>query len=279
MQITNLENGIRKITETKRNFHILEYERDASVSGVTAQTAYFMSKMNVRRRQVIIEVRPQDGVRIQGGAMQWMAGNIQVSTGVKGAGDLFGKMLKGAVTSESAVKPEYAGSGLLALEPTYKYLILMDVGEWGAEGVTLEDGLFLASSQSVQMNVTSRRNLSSAVLGGEGLFNLSLTGNGIAVLESNVPYTELVEARLNNEELKLDGNLAVCWSTGLSLTTERTTKTLVGSAVSGEGLVNVYRGTGRVLFSPVASTSSLFASTNDLSGKAAGKKSNTAFGK
>ncbi|MFZ2730273.1 MAG: AIM24 family protein, partial [Blautia wexlerae] len=56
------------------------------------------------------------------------------------------------------------------------------------------------------------------------------------------------------------------------------TKTLVGSAVSGEGLVNVYRGTGRVLMCPVAPTTSLFESTNTMAAKAAAKSSNT-FGK
>ena len=52
----------------------------------------------------------------------------------------------------------------------------------------------------------------------------------------------------------------------------------VGSAVSGEGLVNVYRGTGRVLMCPVAPTTSLFESTNTMAAKAAAKSSNT-FGK
>ena len=47
----------------------------------------------------------------------------------------------------------------------------------------------------------------------------------------------------------------------------KTTKTLVGSAVSGEGLVNVYRGTGRVLMCPVAPTTSLFESTNTMTAK------------
>ena len=56
---------------------------------------------------------------------------------------------------------------------------------------------------------------------------------------------------LNGDELKIDGNLAVCWSSSLSFTVERSTKTLLGSAVSGEGLVNVYRGTGKVLLAPV----------------------------
>ena len=79
-------------------------------------------------------------------------------------------------------------------------------------------------------------------------------------------------------EGKIDGNLAVCWSSNLEFTVERSTKTLVGSAVSGEGLINVYRGTGRVLMCPVAPTTSLFESTNTMAAKAAAKSSNT-FGK
>ena len=55
-----------------------------------------------------------------------------------------------------------------------------------------------------------------------------------------------------NDVVKIDGNMAIAWSTGLQFTVERTTKTLVGSAASGEGLVNVYRGTGRILVAPVA---------------------------
>ena len=80
---------------------------------------------------------------------------------------------------------------------------------------------------------------------------------------------ECNESQLENDELKIDGNLAVCWSSNLEFTVERSTKTLVGSAVSGEGLVNVYRGTGRVLMCPVAPTTSLFESTNTMAAKAA----------
>ena len=141
--------------------------------------------------------------------------------------------------------------------------------------MTIEDGMFLACDARVKRNVIARKNVSSAVLGGEGLFNMSLQGTGVVALESNVPENELIEVELENDELKIDGNLAVCWSSNLDFTVERTTKTLVGSAVSGEGLVNVYRGTGRVLMSPVAPTSSLFESTNTVSAKAAAKNSNT----
>ena len=146
---------------------------------------------------------------------------------------------------------------------------------WGANGMTIEDGMFLACDSRVNRSVVARKNLSSAVLGGEGLFNMSLHGNGVVALESNVPEEELIVIELENDELKIDGILAVCWSSNLDFTVERTTKTLVGSAVSGEGLVNVYRGTGRVLMSPVAPTTSLSSATNTLNAKAAAKNSNT----
>ena len=278
MRIENLQNENRKFAKSIGNFHVLEYVQDASVSPMNAMNEYFMSKMGVRRRQVVIDIDKDHSAIIQAGAMQWMGGNVRATSGVKGIGDFLGKAIKGAVTKETTVKPEYVGEGCLVLEPTYKYIILADVGKWGSAGMTIEDGMFLACDANVKSNVVARKNLSSAVLGGEGLFNLSLQGNGVAALESNVPENELIEVILENDELKIDGNLAVCWSSNLEFTVERSTKTLVGSAVSGEGLVNVYRGTGRVLMCPVAPTTSLFESTNTMTAKAAAKSSNT-FGK
>ena len=278
MRIENLQNENRKYAKSIGNFHVLEYVQDASVSPMNAMNEYFMSKMNVRRRQVVIDIDKDHSAVIQAGAMQWMGGNVQATSGIKGIGDFLGKALKGAVTKETAVKPEYVGEGCLVLEPTYKYIILADIGKWGPAGMTIEDGMFLACDANVKSKVVARKSLSSAVLGNEGLFNLSLHGNGVAALESNVPEDELIEVILENDELKIDGNLAVCWSSNLEFTVERSTKTLVGSAVSGEGLVNVYRGTGRVLMCPVAPTASLFESTNTMAAKAAAKSSNT-FGK
>lgn len=49
------------------------------------------------------------------------------------------------------------------LEPTYKYILLLNVGEWG-RGVTIEDGMFLACDQSVQQKIVVRSSISSAVM-------------------------------------------------------------------------------------------------------------------
>ncbi|MBR5312171.1 MAG: AIM24 family protein [Clostridia bacterium] len=229
-------------------FSVIEYQRDLSVMPSTAQTAYYCNAMNVRKRQVLCDLR-QSNVTVQAGAMQWSAGNVNATTGIKGVGDLLGKAVRGKVTGESAIKPEYTGDGLLVLEPTYKHILLVDVAEWGS--IVLDDGLFLACESSLQQKAIMRTNVSSAVAGGEGLFNLGVSGKGILCLESYCPKEELVEVVLQNDVLKVDGNMAIAWSGSLEFTVERSGKTLLGSAASGEGLVNVYRGTGKVLLAPV----------------------------
>ncbi len=238
-----------RIIDQKGPFQVLEYQRDLSVMPRDAMIAYYCNEMNVRKRQVVCDLSKAN-VTLQAGAMQWTVGNVNATTGVKGVGDLFGKALRGSVTGESAIKPEYTGDGLLVLEPTYKHILLIDTAEWGGN-VVLDDGLFLACDSRLKHKAVMRSNLSSAALGNEGLFNLGIQGNGILCLESRCPKEELIEITLNNDVLKVDGNNAIAWSGSLSFTVERSGKSLVGSAASGEGLVNVYRGTGKVLLAPV----------------------------
>ncbi len=249
-QIKNFtDNDDIRIVDSKGAFTVVEYLRDLSVSPADAQIAYFCNQMNVRKRQVICELS-KSHVTIQAGAMQWMAGNVNATTGIKGVGDLFGKAMRGKVTGESAIKPEYTGDGTLVLEPTYKYILLEDLSDWNGS-IVLDDGLFLACESTLKQKTVMRSNLSSAVAGGEGLFNLGITGDGIVCLESRSPREELIEITLNNDVLKVDGNMAIAWSGTLEFTVERSGKSLIGSAASGEGLVNVYRGTGKVLLAPV----------------------------
>ena len=192
----------------------------------------------------------KSSITVQAGAMQWMVGNANATTGIKGVGDLFSKAVRGKVTGESAIKPEYTGTGEIILEPTYHHILLLDLSEWN-QSIVLDDGLFLACESTLKQKAVMRSNISSAIAGNEGLFNLGIEGKGILCLESPCPQEELIEVELDNDVIKIDGNLAIAWSGSLEFTVERSGKTLVGSAASGEGLVNVYRGTGKVLIAPV----------------------------
>lgn len=230
-------------------FKVIEYVKDLSVTPQTAQICYFSNLMNVRKRQVICNLA-KSSITIQAGAMQWMIGDVNATTGIKGAGDLFSKMVRGKVTGESAIKPEYVGTGEIVLEPTYKHILLLNLEEWN-NSIILDDGLFLACESCLKQKAVMRNNISSAVAGNEGLFNLGIEGKGVLCLESPCPQEELIEIELENDVIKIDGNMAIAWSGSLEFTVERSGKTLIGSAASGEGLVNVFRGTGKVLIAPV----------------------------
>lgn len=253
--VNNWLNDNRKVIAEKGMFKVVEHQRDLSVGSATAQNAYFASEMNVRLRQVEISLDGTQSVKTQAGAMQMILGNVEMATGVTSAKGFLGSMVKAAVTNETAVKPEYTGHGQVILEPTYKHIILQDVSNWGSCGLVIEDGMFLASEGSVTHKVVENtQDLGTALLSSEGLFNLCFTGTGIVALESHVPLEELIEYELDNDVLKVDGSMAVCWSGSLKFSVEKTTKSILGSLASGEGLVNVYRGTGKVWVSPVAGT-------------------------
>ena len=251
-QISNfMDNDDVKTIDSLGPFTVVEYQRDLSVTPDNAAMAYYSNAMNVRKRQVLCDLSKAQ-ITLQAGAMQWTVGNVNATTGIKGVGDLFGKALRGGVTGESAIKPEYTGNGLLVLEPTYKHILLVDLADWNGS-IVLDDGLFLACDSRLKHKAVMRSNVSSAVAGNEGLFNLGIQGNGVVCLESACPKEELVTISLQDDVLKIDGNMAIAWSGSLEFTVERSGKSLIGSAASGEGLVNVYRGTGKVLMAPVRS--------------------------
>lgn len=88
-KITNFtDNNDVKVIEKLGPFKVIEYQRDLSVTPMTAQTSYFSNLMNVRKRQVICNLAVTS-ITTQSGAMQWMIGNVNATTGVKGVGDFF----------------------------------------------------------------------------------------------------------------------------------------------------------------------------------------------
>lgn len=238
----------RQITEQKGAFSLLQYNKTSGFAALYPEKAHYYSKMGIKKKQVIVTL-DNAGVILQAGAMQMMLGDINAETNVKGVGDAIMKAFAGRATGESAIKPRYTGSGFVVLEPTWKYVLFEDLADWGGS-ITVDDGLFLACDSTVEIKTVARNNLSSAVAGGEGLFNTALMGRGVVALECNLPRDELICIELENDTVKIDGNMAIAWSSNLQFTVERTTKTLVGSAATGEGLVNVYRGTGRILMMP-----------------------------
>lgn len=244
------DTSAHKISLKRGHYAVLEYFKDISVTPEQARMAYYTSKMNLHKRQLIVRLKDDSGVIVQAKAMQLMLGDIQASTNIQGIPDLVKSAISAKVTKETVVKPLYYGDGLLVLEPTYKYILLENLADWNGS-LVVDDGMFLACDEKVGMRVAGRNTISSIAFGKEGLWNTEFYGDGLVALESPVPEDELILVDMENDIIRIDGNMAIAWSNTLEFTVEKITSTLVGSWMTGEKLVNVYKGTGRLLVAPV----------------------------
>lgn len=245
----DMNNTLTKLSEMKNQstFQVLEYE---DLKGVTdVKTAFMLSYMhdaNIKLRQVRI-ILSGSGVYIEPDALSFMRGPIEVSTNAGGVLSLGKKFVTSKIAKEPVIKPLYKGVGELLLEPSFGHYALVELED---EEIIIDDILFFAAEESVNISVTAMKNVSSVLFGSEGLFQTKLSGRGIVVLEIPVPETEVFKYSLVNDVLKIDGNFSILRTAGLSFSVEKTTKTLVGSGFSGEGLLKVFRGTGEVWLMP-----------------------------
>lgn len=225
---------------------VLEYQKLSGASNpYISQKMYFMEKQNIKARQIVIYIN-NDSVEIEPGAMSYFQGNLEMESGVT-PGNAIGRIFSSATTGESIAQPKYKGTGMLVLEPSFQHFLVLDMED---EEIVVDKGMFYCAQGGVNVSPYMLRNVSSALLGGEGFFQISLKGTGLVVLQCPVPASEIDIIELNNDTLKVDGSFSILRSGSIQFTVERSSKSLIGSAVSGEGLVNVYRGTGSVWLAP-----------------------------
>ncbi len=238
---------------------VLEYEQLLGASSIyQAQTMYFMNKQNIRARQVAVYLN-NDSVKVEPGAMSYFRGNLEMVSGVT-AGNVLGRMFTGMATGEAVAQPEYRGTGMVVLEPSFRHFLTLELAP--GEEVVVDKGMFYAAQGSVNVSAVMQKNISAAVAGGEGVFQMSIKGPGLVVLECAVPMDEIDIIELENDTLKVDGSFAVLRTASINFTVERSAKSLLGSAVSGEGLVNVYRGTGQVWLAPTIKVYGMLGALN-----------------
>lgn len=180
-------------------------------------------------------------IRAESGALHYMQGNVELKTPAPSAGGI----LKAMVTSENIVKPTYTGTGTVFLGPPIfgEYLIL----ELNGEAWVLDRGAYVCSDAGIEVGAF-RNKAMNALMSGEGWFQTKVEGKGKVVLQAQGPVQAI---DLRNDKLVVDGSFAVARQAQLDFSVQKATKGLLGAAASGEGLVNVIQGTGRVYLSPV----------------------------
>lgn len=180
-------------------------------------------------------------VRYESGGMYYMQGNLEIEANLPSAGGF----LKSMVTRESIVKPVIKGSGTVWFEPSFGDFTIMELKD---EEWILDKGAYFASEMGIEIGSYTNKSF-SGMFSGEGFFQTRVAGAGKVVISSNGPL-ETIE--LNNEKLVVDGSFAVARQAGVQLTIAKASKGIFGSMLSGEGIVNTFTGTGKILIAPAA---------------------------
>lgn len=246
LKFTNKLNMLSQM-ENESKFQVLEYENlDGAIDVETAFGLNIIRESGVKLKQIRIII-DDSSVKIEPGALSYMKGNIEIkskSGGIIGFGK---KIISSKLTGETAFKPVYSGTGEIFLEPSFGNFALVELED---DEIIVSDNMFYACEECLEVNAAIQRNVSAAFLGNEGLYQTRIEGSGIVVLKVPVPESEIFKCILINDTLTVDGNFAILRTGNIEFSVEKSSKSIIGTAVSKEGMVSVYRGTGEVWLVP-----------------------------
>ncbi|UTH91573.1 TIGR00266 family protein [Lactobacillus acidophilus] len=196
---------------------------------------------------VDIELEPGEKVFIQRGSMVYHSTSIKLNTKVNGTGSGIGKLIRAvgrSITSgESFWITEAQASrttGKLAIAPALPGEVLPL--KLGKEQYRINDGKFFAMDGSASYSM-KKQSVGRAIFSGTGgFFVMTTSGEGTVLCNA---YGSIKKITLNNDEITIDNNHVVAWSTGLDYDIHFDNG-FIQSIGTGEGIVNTFKGSGEV---------------------------------
>ncbi len=160
-----------------------------------------------------------DTVRAEAGALHYMIGDIELEVKAPSAKGF----LKAMVTQETVFKPTYTGKGVIYFgPPTFGEYYMLNLQ---SEAWVLDKGAYVCSDSGVKIGAYVNKAI-SGLLGGEGLFQVTVEGTGTVVIQAPGRIEEL---DLQGEKLTVDGSFAVARQAHLDFTVRKAAKGLLSS--------------------------------------------------
>lgn len=194
-----------------------------------------------------VEIRfdaPGEGMYTQSGGMFWMSEGVEMSTNARGGlMKGLGRMFAGESLFMATYRAQRAGATVAFASTVAGQVFPLNVGATG--GMICQKGAFLCAEESVNLNVTFTKKLSSGLFGGEGFILQDLSGSGMAFLEVD---GDVIEKDLApGEVIKVDTGNVVAFDRSVAYDIEMV-KGLGNIFFGGEGLfLTTLRGPGKVI--------------------------------
>ncbi len=190
-----------------------------------------------------VTLNRSEQLKLETGSMVYKSTGVNLS-GKTNGGILkaFSKSFLGGENFFTTIAESNTDNQIIAIAPRG----FGDIYHLNLDGQTnwyLEDGVFLASSSSVNYDLKRNTNLGNSLFGGTGgFFILKTSGAGDLFVEA---FGSIIEKELNNEELIIDNSHIIAWEDTINHNIEFASGTF--GFKTGEGLVTRLQGTGKVL--------------------------------
>lgn len=184
-------------------------------------------------------------VRAESNALSYLTGDISVYSQLMPS---LGGLLQSLFADEAVYRPNYTGTGVITLESSLGGFHMLELQ---GESWILERGTYWASEGSVDVTF-HRERMTTAIWAGEGPIYLQtkVRGYGKVTLATRGPIEEIVLDK--GQRVVAEGKYVIARTGDVSFKVRRTTKNFFGRFTSGEGMVRVYEGPGRILLNPTS---------------------------
>ncbi len=212
-----------------------------------AAIAFYAQHMGIRLRQLRITLTG-GGASIEPGMLQFSHGTITSNTTAGGAWGFLKRYVQKRFNNESIFRTTFNGNGVIYTEPTFDHYLLARIAP-GEEAI-VDDGRYVASEAGVDNGLAFKKSISSLLLSKDEVVRTRITGNGWCVVQSPIAASDVLRIDLVDQELRVDGDIVLFRKGQLDQKVSGATGDIPGLVTSGEGLVNVFRGTGQVWLAP-----------------------------
>jgi uncharacterized protein (TIGR00266 family) len=189
----------------------------------------------------VVTLAPNEGIRVDSGAMVSMSADLQIET--KAQGGIFASLGRSLLGGESFFQNTYragANGGEITVAPPLPGD--MFTIEMHGETMLLQSGAFVACSESI--NLDTKWTGAKTFFAKEGPIMLRASGTGTLIFAS---YGAIHERNMNaGEKYKIDTGHLVAFTDGMGFEVQRVGG-LKSTIFSGEGLVVQMTGPGRLL--------------------------------
>lgn len=183
-------------------------------------------------------------VVIERGAMSHMRGDLKMKGRL--AGPI--RLLRAALSGEEALRPSISGTGTLYLESSFGGFQTMDLP--GTETWVVESGAFWCSEAKLKQSFYRER-ITTSLWSGKGFldFQTKVSGQGKVMVCSPGPVEEITLGKDSSfgSQLVADGPIVLARTASIQYTVRLPSLLPWRRAATGERLLRVYSGEGRML--------------------------------